>query len=130
MNFFKSFLISSTLFALLYLFTGCSADNNNYYSVDDFYSVEKIDTHVHLNVMDPVVIEQAINDNMKLITLNVNSGRVPVTHQQDVATQLKAQYPDQLAYTTAFSLENWDDSEAWQQQALDYLQESFETRVF
>lgn len=130
MNFFKSFLISSTLFALLYLFTGCSADNNNYYSVDDFYSVEKIDTHVHLNVMDPVVIEQAINDNMKLITLNVNSGRVPVTHQQDVATQLKAQYPDQLAYTTAFSLENWDDSEAWQQQALDYLQESFERGAF
>ncbi|MEX0905707.1 MAG: amidohydrolase family protein [Balneolaceae bacterium] len=120
MNTSTSFFCGVIALSLLVSCTG-----EQYYNVNDFSSVEKIDAHVHLNVVNPVVIEQGIEDNMKLITLNVASGRVPVSEQQNVALDLKEDHSDRLAYTSAFSLEGWDYAETWQNNTLDYLKESF-----
>lgn len=111
------------------LFTGCDS-GEEYYTVDDFPSVEKIDAHVHINVEHPAVINQAEMDNMRLISLNVASGRDPVTVQQEVASNLQESYPGRLAWTTAFTLEHWEDPERWEQETLSYLQESFANGAF
>lgn len=116
----------SILFALIFICTACQSNQEIYYSTDDFKSLEKIDAHVHLNVANPVVIEQGVEDNLKMITLNVASGRTPVAEQQRVALELRKEHSDRLAYTSAFSLEDFNKSETWQQNTLDYLEQSIE----
>lgn len=116
----------SELIVFILIFTACQSSQENYYGTDDFKTVEKIDAHVHLNVVNPVVIEQGIEDNIKLITLNVALGRTPVAEQQNIALELIGNYPERLAYTSAFTLEGWNNSETWQNNTLNYLKESFE----
>jgi hypothetical protein len=55
----------------------CSENKSNpsttdYYTIDDFSSVEKYDVHVHVNTYDPRFIEFSKADNFKLITINVD----------------------------------------------------------
>ncbi len=123
---------SPAIFIALLLFSACQSEQNesdqvdDYYSVEDFKSVEKIDAHVHLNALNPVVIEQGIEDNVKMITLNVATGGMPVAEQQNIALELKENYAKRLAYTSAFSLEGFNDSESWTENTLNYLEQSFE----
>lgn len=135
-NFRKLQYASLLAFSLLVLFQNCthketaSAAKENpeaaFYTVDDFKSVEKFDTHIHLkDVADTIFIKQAEEDNFFLITINVNSpSSPPVEEQQKLATQLVDAYPDHLAYATTFSIDNWH-SDDWQEKTLAYLKESF-----
>jgi len=98
----------------------------SYYSINDFVTVLKYDTHVHLNVEDTTFIKQAKADNFRLLTVNVNPGYYPpIEEQRSIAIRLVKDYPNQLAYATTFSLDNWD-SDDWQQKQLSYLRESFD----
>lgn len=97
-----------------------------YYSKDDFATILKYDTHIHINVDDTTFIKQAKTDNFRLLTVNVTPAYYPpITEQRNIAIRLVKAYPGQLAYATTFSLENWD-SDGWQQESLDYLKESFD----
>jgi predicted TIM-barrel fold metal-dependent hydrolase len=96
-----------------------------YYSMADFDHVEKYDTHVHLNVVDSSFIKQAEADHLRLITVNVYTGRdLPIADQQKIARELVKTFPDRVAYSTAFSLENWGTPK-WQPQTIAYLDDSF-----
>ena len=63
------------------------APKAEYNSAADFVTVEKYDTHVHINAIDSTFINQAKNDNLRLVTVNVNSGR-PVEEQRAIALKL------------------------------------------
>jgi predicted TIM-barrel fold metal-dependent hydrolase len=103
-----------------------NATENAYYSIEDFANVVKYDTHVHLNVDDTAFVTQARADNFRLLTVNVNPAYYPpIEEQRSIAMKLVDAYPNQLAYATTFSLDNWD-SDVWQQKALNYLKESFD----
>jgi hypothetical protein len=97
----------------------------DFYTAADFDSVEKYDTHVHLNVVDSSFINQARKDNLRLLTVNVNSGR-PVEEQRSVALQLVKEFPDRLHFATAFNLKNWGTDE-WLPQTIAYLKQSFDS---
>ena len=60
------------------------APKAEYYTAADFNTVEKYDVHVHINAVDSTFINQAKKDNLRLLTVNVNSGR-PVEEQRAVA---------------------------------------------
>ncbi len=108
------------------LSTDTLTTDSSYYTIEDFATIKKYDTHVHLNVHDTTFIKQARVDNFGLLTVNVNPAYYPpIEQQRSIAIRLVKAYPRQLAYATTFSLENWD-SDQWQQKALDYLKESFE----
>src|SRR5215210_377477 len=124
------------LFIASFLLEQCSPANKrisetanaqtSYYSIDDFAVVEKYDTHVHLNVYDSTFINRAKADNFRLLTVNVSPAYYPpIVEQRSIAMRLVKDYPNQLAYATTFSLDNWN-SEEWQQKSLDYLKESFD----
>jgi hypothetical protein len=103
-----------------------SQQEQSYYSIDDFATIVKYDTHVHLNVDDTNFISQAELDNFRLLTVNVNPAYYPpIEEQRSIALRLVKSYPQRLAYATTFSLDNWN-SEAWQNKALDYLKDSFD----
>lgn len=101
------------------------SSKESYYSMADFDQVEKYDTHVHLNIIDSTFIKQAAADNFKLITVNVNTSYYPtVAEQQKVALALVKAFPDRLAYSTAFSLDDWGTPK-WEPQTIAYLDNSF-----
>ncbi|AHM63039.1 amidohydrolase [Flammeovirgaceae bacterium 311] len=121
-------LILNTFFLLL-LLQGCSQkriSRTGYYSMDDFGSIKKYDTHVHIREeTDTLFIQQAQQDNFVLLNINVNSSTGKPVHEQQAFAlkQIKA-YPNQIAYATTISLKNWN-SENWEKETLDYLKDSF-----
>jgi len=96
-----------------------------FYTLADFDSVEKIDTHVHINVDDSTFIAQAKKDNLRLLTINVNAG-VPIEEQRAVALKLVKEFPDRVHFATTFNLKNWG-TEKWLPQTIAYLKQSFDS---
>jgi predicted TIM-barrel fold metal-dependent hydrolase len=106
--------------------TDVKATDTTYYTADDYKKVEKYDTHVHLNVYDTTFIKKSEEDNFRLLTVNVNTSYYPpVQDQRKVALALVKACPDDLAFTTAFTLDDWGTSK-WEPQTIAYLKESFE----
>ncbi|MEX0680206.1 MAG: amidohydrolase family protein [Balneolales bacterium] len=109
------------LLPVLVFFAGCGED---YYTVDDFLSVEKIDTHVHIDTPHPIMVEQAIQDNFRLSLVNRDNPAIPFRYQREVAIDLKNQYPDEVSFLTTFTMEGWEDPD-WVENTIDYLEDSF-----
>ncbi len=122
-------LIPATILVVIIItLAGCSnTPSEEYYSESDYKTIEKIDTHVHINTADHTLAEQAKTDNFRLITVNVNSPSYPELHtQRDVGSQLRNETDGNVQFLTTISLENWDDEEYWVQSTLQQLEESFE----
>lgn len=95
------------------------------YTVDDFASVKKFDSHIHLNTEQTAFIEQAAKDNLRFLVI-VDDRPFGITmedQQKIVRKQLKA-FPDRIAYATTFSVKNFN-SDDWQKQTIKYLDDSF-----
>lgn len=108
--------------------TSSSKDSSSseFYTIDDFKSVEKYDTHVHINVYDTAFINLAKEDNFKLLTVNVNPSSYPtVDDQENVALEMIKTYPERVAYATTFTVKDWG-TDKWLPQTLAYLKASFE----
>jgi predicted TIM-barrel fold metal-dependent hydrolase len=135
MKYFKKYKCLNLLPLLIFL-QCCSQSNNTesgqenagaqYYSVEDYKSVEKYDTHVHITkAIDTVFIKQAEADNFRLLNVNVYSSTgVPVEELQKFALQMEQQFPGRIAYASAFSLKNFN-KDNWQEQTIAYLKDSF-----
>ena len=96
-----------------------------YYTMDDFKSVRKVDAHIHVRTGNTDFIEQAIADNFHLLNIDVyKEGGPSVEEQRDLALLHMKAFPQHISYATTFSLENWE-SEQWAQQAIDHLETSF-----
>lgn len=108
---------------LLLIVQSCTPD---YYMVDDYYKVKKIDTHMHLNAEHLALAVQAQEDNFKLLTVNVDVPDYPSLEDQEryALHQIK-HFPDQINFLTAFTLINWD-SAGWADHTIEKLQQSFD----
>lgn len=94
---------------------------NNYYSINDFPEVEKIDAHFHIYNSESNSIEQAQKDNFKLLTINTNSGtceRVVETHYN--TSNLKTINPEIIEFTTTFCLDKWDEF-GWVENTISWI---------
>jgi len=92
-----------------------------YYSVEDFGSVEKFDTHVHLNTMDTPFIEQAVADNFRFLDIvDDRPFGIPMKEQEKIAIHQVKAFPDRIAYATTFSVKDWNSSN-WQEQTINNI---------
>lgn len=57
--------IKNLLFAFLLFLCSCS---NKYYSEQEFYSTQKVDSHVHVRTTDDSIANLAKANNFQLIT--------------------------------------------------------------
>ncbi|MFH0841169.1 MAG: amidohydrolase family protein [Bacteroidota bacterium] len=88
------------MFVAALLAAGC---RNNFYSEDDFGSVLKIDSHIHIGSDDGVFEDQAYADNFLLITLNVDHGdSANLRRQFNLARQSSLKYPGRVFYGPSF----------------------------
>src|SRR5687767_14630857 len=77
-----SLIMRLSIILVLLTFLSCSSE---YYSLDDFNKVQKIDTHMHLNSEQPALTEQAQQDNFRLLTVNVDVPDAPIDDQERFA---------------------------------------------
>ena len=97
-----------------------------YYTVDDFASLKKYDVHVHLNTNETSLVEQSEDDNLKLITINVDvASEFPtIDEQEDVAVKLSEKFPQTVNYASTFSVNNFND-DIWIEETIERLKNSF-----
>jgi predicted TIM-barrel fold metal-dependent hydrolase len=96
-------------------------DNSDFYSMDDFEIIDKIDMHLHINSLDLTLIKQAQKDNFKLLTVNADYSEFPpVNGQKKLAISLLTIYPQRVAYASTFSMNGWDKP-GWQEKTIEYI---------
>jgi hypothetical protein len=111
-----SFLIYVTL-----VLAGCQ---NKFFTEEDFKSVLKIDSHIHINSNDGAFEDQAANDNFLLITFNVDhSDSANIRKQMENALISVQKNPGRVFYgpTFLFDTVGWG-KEAWNKKVISQLE--------
>ena len=114
----------NNLILVLVLAVLISSCGNDYYSADDFTSVRKIDTHVHLNSENAALTDLAREDNFFLLTINVDAPRANIEDQRRFALHQIKQSPDRVKFLSTFSMKNWDSAE-WAPLTIEHLKSTF-----
>ncbi len=96
------------------------------YSMEDFKKVPKIDTHAHITSDGKTFIEEARANNFRLMDMIVDVPQFPsIPRQLEICLKHREEDPDVFAYTTAFTLENWDQPD-WGDKIIENLQKDFD----
>ncbi len=73
-----------------------------------FPQVEKIDAHVHVHGTADRFMAQALQDNFRILTINVDDADYPpISEQQQAALSLQKRYPGWVAFAATFSVEGF-----------------------
>ncbi len=92
-----------------------------FYSMDDFDTVEKIDMHVHINSTENVLVDLAEHYNFRLLTINADYSEFPpITEQRSVARTLRQRFPTRVAFASTFPMEGWDKA-GWQEKTIAHI---------
>ncbi len=79
-----------------------------YYTVEDFARVPKIDTHVHLHGAADRFMAEAIRDNIRVLTINVDYPDFPpLAEQEHDAVSLRQRYPGRVAFAASFTMDGF-----------------------
>lgn len=110
-------LLSATI--LLSLLYSCSS---KYYTESDYLKVPKIDAHVHISTTDQSLQKHCSDENLKLITINVNAGE-DVKMQHDTAVSLIKKFPGKIDYLATFAFDTaiWNSND-WEQKTISELE--------
>lgn len=99
---------------------GCQS---NFYTEKDYQSVLKIDSHVHVNSEKGFFEDQALKENFRLITLNVDySDSSSVRQQLDWALISSKKFPEKVFYgaTFCFDTAGWG-TDVWSKNVIGQL---------
>lgn len=113
-----TFLVAAAL-----VLAGCK---NSHYTMGDFQSVPKTDAHVHINSDKGYFEDQAVKDNYRLITLNVDhSDSAAVEKQLNYALLSVKKFPGRVFYgaTFYFDTAGWG-TDRWSKRVINNLDRS------
>jgi hypothetical protein len=103
-----------------------TSTKNEYYSIDDFYKVEKIDAHIHINTFKRTILEQAVEDNFIFISINVDGfPDTSIELQREYSVKQHLNYPENFYSLTTFRVKGFEQP-GWKDSVLKYLKESFD----
>jgi predicted TIM-barrel fold metal-dependent hydrolase len=116
-------VISTHVLKLFPLFLMCMACSRN--PADLYQRIPKIDAHVHIRTENPLVMEVAMAEGFKLLTINTRSSSQDyIDRQMEIARAVKSKYPDRLSYITTFSMEHFEDP-SWGAEVIRTLERDF-----
>jgi len=110
----------SILIGMIMAFTGCQS---NYFTIKDYQSVRKIDSHVHLSTNNGFFEDQAAKDNFMLLTINVDhSDSSAVNKQFEWAINSVKKYQGRVFYSATFYFDTagWG-TEMWSKKIITHL---------
>ncbi len=93
-----------------------------YYTVEDYRKVEKID--VHVNTFEKVLLEKAVEDNFLFVSINTDAYEEPIEKQQEFALVQQENFPGRFFYLTTFRIKGFEEP-GWEDSVLAYLKQSF-----
>ncbi|MDT7829025.1 amidohydrolase family protein [Pricia sp. S334] len=95
----------------LLLLTVSAAEDNEFYTLEDFARIEKIDVHTHVWTDRDTFVEQAKKDNFRMlnIAVDLSKGQAFVEQQFAYCRDQKRRYPKAFEMATAFSIADWDN---------------------
>ena len=115
-----------TLFLVLLLSWCIACTSDEYYTVDDFGDVRKVDTHTHPNTENTAMAEQAKEDNFIILAVNVDAPHYPsLAEQQRLALMQKEAVPGHVEFLNTISMEGWGHG-GWAEKEIARLRDSFE----
>jgi len=129
----RSYYINFIFLALFLMGSGCvkkQATNKEmkkeYYSMEDFKRVRKIDTHAHINTEGKTMIDEARENNFRLMVMAVDvvPGYPPMEEQLRVRIKHFQEDPDVFTFSTAFTLEDWEEPD-WSEKVIAQLKSDF-----
>ena len=95
------------------------------FSMEDYYKVDKVDAHFHLNTKDRNFVELAVEDRFRFVNIVVDSaGEIALRHRHQSTLALHAARPDRVAAASAFSLKGWDGPD-WDAKTIRHLDATF-----
>ena len=103
-------------------------EENLSYTMSDFKALPKIDVHVHINAETKTMIKLARANNFRLlnVTVDVSGDYYPSIAEQLIIKRTHQQEnPKLMAYSTAFSVKDWDDPD-WSDKVIRQLKEDFD----
>ena len=108
------------------ILTFCSC-SEQYYSIDEFDKIVKIDAHVHIRTEKDTFIDQAKRDNFRLFTINTDSRASfdDIREQFHYSVIQTGKHPDEVRFAATFSLHGWDEP-GWADLSLAWLDSCFE----
>ena len=128
----NAFLLCFIILRFCFPFIALSQDRHlaenkaqQYYTLNDFYSVKKFDTHIHLNTYQDIFIKQAQRDNFCFLDIvDDRPFGLPMEGQQKIAIYDVKRFPKTMVFATTFSVKNWGDKD-WAEQTIASLKQSF-----
>lgn len=100
-------------------------EDSRYYTIDDFYTVRKIDGHVHIGSDHPGLVEQALQDNFALLSIITEVPDYPaIDDQENDCLSLMEKFPGKISYLTTFETETILEP-GWKERTLSKLKTSF-----
>ncbi len=119
----QNYIFLVVFLSIWVVFSGCGKDH---FTMDDFGDVIKIDAHLHINSENSAFIEQAIEDNFRLLTINVDYPDFPpVEEQLKITIGHLNSYPDRVAFASTFKMAGWDNT-GWQEKTIQHLDSTFD----
>ena len=121
--------ISRHLLLLVAIFQqACGPGNSDdYYSLQDFSRIKKIDVHAHSMTSNPEFVQQAIKDNFILISINVEVPDLPpVDTQQYYILQLRHHFPKDIYCVSTFETASINEP-GWSDRQIARLKRSFDS---
>lgn len=101
-------------------------ETESYYSLHDFATVKKIDTHTHHNAEHTALTDAAKTGGFYLLTVNVDVPSYPTLDEQvRLALYQKEKNPYDIDFLSTISLARWSD-EDWVEQEIERIQKTFE----
>jgi len=100
--------VSGAISVLLVACAGAPPAVAPHYSMADFKAARKLDSHVHVNVLDPAFRDQARADNFELMAINVDYPDFPkLADQRAAALAQKQADPVHVHWATTFSMQGF-----------------------
>ena len=98
-----------------------------FYGADDYLKVKKADVHAHIFRSDSAIYEQALKDNVALITINVESpDSPPIDSQQYFALRQQQLSHGDVHWMATFGSVNINEP-GWAEKELTRLKQSFDS---
>jgi predicted TIM-barrel fold metal-dependent hydrolase len=109
--------LCGTLLKLAVAGVPATADSR-YYALEDFTRVPKVDAHMHLHGPADRLMAQAIADNFRILTIDVDyPDYPPIAAQERDAVSLRTRYPGRIAFAATFSVEEFQ-SPTWDEETV------------
>ncbi|MGA1015554.1 MAG: amidohydrolase family protein [Limisphaerales bacterium] len=97
---------------------------SDYYSVDNYPDVEKIDAHFHIRTVDTEFVARAAEDGFRFLNVVVHTADETELRKRHQAAWAQQQaHPDRVEVVVAFPLKGWDEPD-WVERTLTFLRQA------